>query len=237
MKTNPVADKIAALLAKTVENGASESEAMAALETANKLMSKHGITLDEIKADRVDYDFTAKPASDRKKAHPVDFYLAGEIAQFTDTQSLIIQMGLHDNRYTFIGYSIDVDYAVFVRTMIFEAMESGWAAFKTTLKKGDHASKYRSSYMLGMATRVRAKMRELKQAAAVETGTELVVCKQQLVRSKMEKMFPGTKTMEVSTAAKVNNGAYATGYKDGDKVGLRRQFDTDDDGPLMIASA
>ena len=51
--------KVRALLAKTVENGCTEAEAMAALELARRLMAEHEIT--EKHTHRLEQDINALP--------------------------------------------------------------------------------------------------------------------------------------------------------------------------------
>jgi hypothetical protein len=76
--------KIAALLNKKVDNGATEAEAMAALRIAQKLMDEHGVTEKDI-LENTDAakDFLREVVKDgRKNLHEADLYCIATVAEF-----------------------------------------------------------------------------------------------------------------------------------------------------------
>jgi hypothetical protein len=86
-KRSALLDKISALLAKTEENGCTESEAVAAAGLAQKLMAKYGLSLSEIQAIESPSDACGVEATPigNQRCHEVSG-LMGSIAFFTDTR-------------------------------------------------------------------------------------------------------------------------------------------------------
>ena len=83
MTNEKTLNKIRALLAKTIENGCTEAEAMAAIEIAQKLMTEHEISLEDLKLE----DEKAIVArSDMRDPQNVRWQIAYWIAQFTETR-------------------------------------------------------------------------------------------------------------------------------------------------------
>ena len=136
-------DKISALLEKTVTNGCTEAEALAAAEHAQSLMAKYGLSLSELETissplDAVEIDGT--PIGD-KRCHEV-ILCAPAIEFYTDTKSWhnfhgIINMSrdrirIHEQRgaiLCYFGFPADVQVAIYLTQTLRRALDSEWYTF------------------------------------------------------------------------------------------------------------
>jgi hypothetical protein len=192
-------DKISALLAKTLVNGCTEAEALAAAELAQRLMAKYGLSLAELE--------TVKPVEacsadgtpiGNQRCHEV-VHCANAIAYYTDTKSWyqrrgIIHMGqgrcrMHEHRgiiAVFFGLPADVEVAIYLTNTLQVAMDSEWSAFWKTHGKTSETSARtaRANFMRGMAWRLSARLHEMKQAqGAANTNNcrAIVLAKERIV--------------------------------------------------------
>jgi Protein of unknown function (DUF2786). len=191
-KRSALLDKISALLAKTQINGCTEKEALAAVELAQKLMAKHGLSLSELETisspiDACEVDRT--PAGD-KRCHEV-VHLAPAIAFYTDTKAWyngggIIHAGQdeyrqHEHRgmiLCFFGLPADVQVAIYLTETLRRALDSEWRTFWRDIKEANQwdafwgdaeepkvsARTVRWSFMEAITMRLSDRLREMKEA-------------------------------------------------------------------------
>lgn len=191
-KLDKIRAKITALLKKNSENGATESEANAAMMIAARLMDEHGITMNDIKNNtEAARDFVKTAAGEKSGTlHPIDQFVVTSIAAYTDTKvwnakswGKVGPTGRQNTEsiVTFYGYSVDVELALYIREICKTAMETEWWKFAEKLPQGSRRSQ-RKSFMIGMALRLRDRLQELKEENTVKgNSTDLVVLKNQLV--------------------------------------------------------
>lgn len=221
--------KIAALLAKNADNGASENEAMAAMRIAQKLMEEHGVTMEDIlQNNSAANDFIREVMrTGRKNLHEVDLYCVVTIAEFCDVkvwQNKVYELGEKVGvNVQFFGYTADVELAKYLREMIFRAMEWEWAKYSNSVSNVGHKRSVRKSFLVGMAGRLCERLRELKNQSR-GTGTELIVLKNQMVtQAWAEQVNIHLKKNYAPKTVTVSNGAaYAAGQGAGDRVSLNR---------------
>ena len=230
-----IREKIKALMSKTADNGASEAEAMQALEMASRLMAKHGVTMDDLRATKEE-DFVTRGGNTAGQLHAVDKLLQTTIAKVTGTKTWISNSsGLHRGRTPmFFGYAADVDYALYMREVIKTAMEAEWAKSKSKFVGEVHGRAARSSFMAGMAKRIRERLNEMFADRVKETpkGNELVVLKGQMVESAYANL--GMKLKKTYTKSTVGYSGYAEGYAAGNKVQFNKSLKV---GALAIGKA
>lgn len=82
MTSQRIIDKIRAMLAKTVDNGCTEAEAMAALEMAQTMMDQYEVTEDDLKLED---EKAIIRFSDMRDPQNIRWKLAYFIGKFTDT--------------------------------------------------------------------------------------------------------------------------------------------------------
>ena len=237
-------ETIASLLGKTTQSGASESEAMAAISMAHKLMSKYGITAEELNRAKTTYnkaDFTDKSPSNSSKLSIIDNYLATTIANFTGTKIFLrsCQTGWKysprafegaakkvEQRIVYFGYRVDVELANLIYNVVINAVENEWKRFSVRLKVGERRAA-RNSFQLAMVCRIRERL-ESMMTDSDATGTDLIILKHQIV----EQAFHVEYTMKqersstyVSKVKVTDTGAAVAGYIAGDRVELNRKVD------------
>lgn len=176
--------KIASLLEKTAQNGATEDEATAAMKVATKLMEEYGITLEEIKKSKKEDFAFAVFNEGRRNLHEVDLYgVSKEIANFTDTE-VYSAKNCGKVEVVFFGYEKDTILGEYLRDVCRMAMEAEWKKYsKNNVLKG-HKRSHRKNFLIGMSDRITERLREIKNQHVQETtGTELVVAKSQAVNN------------------------------------------------------
>src|ERR1700730_8571996 len=75
-------EKIRALMAKTVDRGCTEPEALAALDKARAYMDAYEVTEDELRLSKEETAILRSEPAGSRDAHNVKFYLATAIADF-----------------------------------------------------------------------------------------------------------------------------------------------------------
>lgn len=241
-----VRTKIAALLKKTEANGASESEASAAMAIASKLMAEHGVTLEDIKSNsKAAHDFIKRRFNDGKKLSTLDTIVSTAIARYTDTKVWNSKefagfkqgrtsKGNHrtktESNLMFYGYAVDVELAEYIYKVCDIAMESEWNRFAIRVPQGSR-KQVRSSFMIGMAVRLRDRLKEMKNETTIHTNsTDLVILKGQLVEAAAkEELKLNLKSGYASSNPKnFSMNAFDAGKKAGDLVRFNREVE---DGP------
>ena len=243
-----IRSKIAALLKKNSENGATESEANAAMVIAARLMDEHGITMDDIKnKTEAARDFIKATAGDKSGTlHPIDQFVVTSIAAYTDTKvwndKSWSKTGPSGRRNTesvisFYGYSVDVELAVYIREVCKAAMETEWWKYAEKLPQGSRRAQ-RKSFMIGMALRLRDRLKELKTENTVKAkSTDLVVLKNQLVEVafKEDLKLNFSKASSKSVTYHAGN-AFDAGKQAAEKVRFNRSvYDGPQGGMKLIA--
>lgn len=241
-----VRTKIAALMKKTQENGASESEAMAAMAIAEKLMSEYGVTLDDIKNNAQNTrDFTKRRFGVGKKLSVLDKIVAPAIARYTDTKvwNNLVFAGFKQGRTStgkarmktesnlmFYGYSVDVELAEYIYNVCDIAIDTEWNRFMVTVPRGMR-KQIRSSFILGMTVRIRDRLDEMKKDNVVRSGSkDLMVLKSQLVETAFKEGLGITlgKPSGGVSAKNFTSSVYDAGKQAGDRVRFNREVH---DGP------
>lgn len=215
----PIVSKIKALLAKTVENGATEAEALMAAQKAGELMDKYELTMSEIEVREESCEEDTVNVGN-KKAHPVQ-YVAMTIGAFTDTR---VWMGGPGKTIHFFGLKKDVQIATYLTQMLRRAIDSEWETYKNSAlyqMDPNHGRSQRASFMNGMAGRLSKRLREMKQQReqAKPTGTSLVPVKNQIVEQEFKKL--GMKLTSTTNRTSIrSSGAYHAGVAAGNRVNI-----------------
>lgn len=240
-----VRTKIEALLKKTEANGASESEAQVAMMKAEQLMEEHGITLQDLGNGVKQSDFIRRKFSDGKKLSVLDRYVATSIARYTDTKVWNdlsfdgYKQGrtVNGNRrmktssnLTFYGFGVDVELAAYIYKVCDIAMETEWKMFSVKLPTGERKAA-RSSFMIGMAVRLRTRLSELKdQNMQKSVGrNQLVVLKRELVeRAADDELKLNMKKSYSAAPTKLDGNAFMAGQEAANRVRFNHEVQ---DGP------
>lgn len=174
-----IAARIRALLAKTVANGCTEEEAIAAAAKAAELLQRYNLTLDEVQ-------LRATPFKRHREQHgdAVGAQLwkpAGAIADLVGATFWISGPGVYPVQVSFFGFAHEVEIATYLLEICARAMRSELRRLErdvALLRPAVRNMRIRA-FLDGMADRLAQRIRALKPPAPAGTG--LVVLRGQLV--------------------------------------------------------
>lgn len=210
-----IAARIRALRAKTVENGCTEAEAMAAAEKLAQLLDDYNMTLDEA-------DLRASPFGDHvhDAAGTVGLKLwkpADAIAKLTNTRYWTGGRAA-PTRITFVGLTHEVEIAAYLLAICERAMRTESSAIMRAVRNLPHIKQAARvmPFLDGMADRLAARI--LAMIPPQPPGKGLVVLRNALISEELAR-----RGVEIETGAArrpMNWGAYNDGVRAGDGVAL-----------------
>lgn len=209
---NAIANKIQHLLNKTVENGATEAEAQAALLLAQKLMAKYNIELEQQTGSK---DFKCSLEETKVKPNPRNNSLGNIIAN-----SFAVKGIIYGGKWAFFGREANAKAAAEALKFIHKTLEAGIrrVCAEHGLKSSERgAAFYYNAYALGF-------INGLKEAMAAQTKALCVVVPED-VNNKFNEKFPKLnqyrgKGMQYHH----DQDAYAQGQRDGRSAMDRRSL-------------
>ena len=209
---NAIANKIQHLLNKTVENGATEAEAQAALLMAQKLMAKYNIELEQQTGSK---DFKCSLEETKVKPNPRNNSLGNIIAN-----SFAVKGIIYNGKWAFFGREANAKAAAEALKFIHKTLEAGIrrVCAEHGLKSSERgAAFYYNAYALGF-------INGLKEAMAAQTKALCVVVPED-VNNKFNEKFPKLnqyrgKGMQYHH----DQDAYAQGQRDGRSAMDRRSL-------------
>lgn len=212
-----LAGRIRALRAKTVENGCTEGEALAAAEKLAQLLADHNMTLDEA-------DLRASPFErhDHVGVGVVGLKLwkvAAAIADLTNTRTWTGGEGAPTGN-TFLGLSHEVEVAAYMLAICDRAMRTeaqGLMRAVRHLPQIKQAAKV-VPFVDGMADRLARRIRDM--IPPIPTGTGLIVLRNALIDQEMARH--GIELESGRARRPVDNALYHAGQTAGDRVALNR---------------
>ena len=218
--------RIKALADKTVSNGCTEAEAMAAAEMVGRLLERYALSMEEIDVREQRCAQVEVPLGGKQR-RPIDGCVTA-IARFCDCKVWVSRDTMMPS-YVFFGFDADTVLAVYLFNVIDRAMATALTAFRATQPRlrGVGLRGASRSFQQGMAVRVADRLdamhrqRDANVATRRSTGTALIQVKQQVV----EDAFRGTEIRLVAAAGLNSarlNGAFRHGLAAGDRVNLNR---------------
>lgn len=226
-------EQIRALMSKTIENGATEAEAMQAIALAKKLMAKHGLTMDDIKNKTVnieDYVWGSNAKTYSKRISSFEKMIAIVIGKYTNTKPLLYSKEVSNDKHArdekiilFFGHKIDVELAVYMMNMCSSALKTEWAKYVASSKDKIHGNRLRS-FSIGMCESISKKIEELMVEEETTTSNELIVVKNAIIVSLFEEATKGLKDKKNGLVVYEKDDSYSKGVKAGEKVNLHREF-------------
>ena len=214
--------RIQGLRAKTVAQGCTEQEAMAAAEKVAELLDRYGLSLSEL-------EFQAQPCegigiqTDRRRLAPIDDCMPA-IAAFFDCRVWVERPEHAGYRYVFFGLRADVAAAQYLYELVERAFETETALFRRGDLYREMAGERRSatnSFQIGLARGIVAKLRTLRQTrdefARSASGRDLVPIKAAMVEDELAKLGLNLKARSGKRNRTVISDAYAVGVEAGEK--------------------
>lgn len=227
-----IKEKIEALLSKTVDNGCTEDEALAAAEKAAQLMLQYEIEVGEIGLRR-------DAATCKAIWVPYAFYgrrpIGGGVAVGA-AELFGCRVWATGKQVCFFGLAQDAECAARTFQTITAAMLAEMARFKnsetyrtTQACHGTHGKSLMISFLAGMGRRLYARLVELKNAgdrarnaAAAGGGTSLVVVKEAIVSDELAKLGLRIGAARKSRTTLRSHSAFSAGAAAGDRVALNK---------------
>ncbi len=217
--------RIQGLRAKTIDNGCTEGEALAAAEKVAELLDRHDLSLTDIEireapCERREYE------THRKKRIPLDDCI-GAIAEFCDCRVWREKDQAGEGRYVFFGLRADVEVAHYLTEVIDTAVRSELGRYKTSpdYQRFRHQERHlaNASFALGMVASIADKLMAMKAGRDQvnnSTGRGLVVLKAAVVDTELEKLDLKLRTVH-RTSRTISPMAYDAGGEAGESFAIK----------------
>jgi Protein of unknown function (DUF2786) len=214
-------DKIRALLAKTVGNGCTEAEALAALAKARAIMDAYAVEDDELTLTQEEKAILRREPADAKDPHKIKQYLATSVAEFCECTA----WRDCEKRLVFCGLRPDAQLATWLLDTLAAFVQAEIANhLMGSVAEGRHRRQVIASFALGCTSRISQRLDELckRSSAAASSNTKaLVVAKGAAVRAKLDELGIKLRSSR-SSCGIVDDSSYAAGKAAGDRAAFGR---------------
>ncbi len=227
--------RIKALTDKTVANGCTEAEAMAAAEMVGRLLERYALSMDEIEV-RAARCVQAEIPIGGIRRRPIDGCVPA-IARLCDCKVWLARGAKPGDpphlptpaRYVFFGFETDAALACYLFTVIDRAMATELSTFRLARPelRAVRLRRASDSFQHGVAARVAARLeamhaaREASVSAQRATGNALILVKHRVV----DEAFAEANVRLVASGAIGRRriaGAFREGWAAGARVNLNR---------------
>jgi hypothetical protein len=219
--------RIQGLRAKTVDQGCTEQEALAAADKVAELLDRYGLSLGEIDFENQVCNGIGVQTARRRFA-PVDNCIPG-IAEFFDCHVWLEQAAGETLRYVFFGLRSDVTAAEYLYALVERAFETETNAFRAG-ELYNHMEGARrtatNSFQIGLSDSICAKLNTMRQARETRhgatAGRDLVPLKAAIVDREVAKLGLNLSKRGVGGSKNVLSDAYAAGEEAGNRFEVTR---------------
>ena len=213
--------RIQALRAKTVEQGCTEQEALAAATKVAELLDRYGLSMSELDLRRQACEGEAVETA-RKRAGPIDDCVP-PIAAFFDCRVWGEKAADGTLRYVFFGLAADVVAARYLYDLVEQAFETETALFRAGPTYAGTPTGLRrtatNSFAIGLGRGIVAKLATLREAREVAlrgaSGRDLVVAKQTVVDADLAALGLHLRARTRSGPRRVLRDVYEQGHEAG----------------------
>jgi hypothetical protein len=244
-----IAKKIKALLAKTVQSGCTESEAMAATELAQRLITEYQIDLTEAELIEEGFAFFEIDWVSEKQQF-IEDRLAVAIGRFTDCKAFR-HLGVKSQgrgkkdkkgsyKLIFHGFKSDIAFANWLVNSLIAFTTQSAEAHALYECPGYSAQQRREAwkaYAEGVCDRLRARLKALKTPAQVKSsdGRALtIINKTALIEQYLSERGLRTEKGKKSVSSALNNQeSFYAGYARGADAGLNRPINDNNKTALI----
>jgi hypothetical protein len=217
-------DKIKGLLSKTVENGATQEEAMAAMAVAQRMMDKYNIALAEVFATDGVVDFETQVVHESKSADGHWRCAIGivENAFAVKTFYRRDKCGRCTTKVAFVVYGdrANVENAEWATKFLARLVKRLWVEFRTANPANDSWAQMNAFFAgirRGFKDRLEAERRQTERENP--SARNAIV----LVNTKVEEAFRAANPDIVTSKRRIAGGqAYNAGIREGGLINLRR---------------
>lgn len=228
-KQNMIA-RINALLSKTVENGATEAEAMLAVEKATQLMTKYQLSLSEL-------ELREKGAIIKKLnfKNPMQVFAAWNLMNSINLVCEVTSFRQGKEDYFIVGLEEDVKFAEWLFKNLVEfgynAVQTWWKSPEVFVESSMavNRQKLKLSYLVGFAVRISSRAMEISSARIMQkqqhSTSNALVPISSIKKEKINDLFKqnGINLRNIVDRQKsFDKEAKMAGYKKGDEASLAR---------------
>jgi hypothetical protein len=210
-------------MAKTVENGCTEAEAMNALSMAQAMMDAYDVSSDDIEEAKKE-SATRAEMKDMRDPHHIRNNLAVRVSKFTNTM-----VWTHNKKkFNFVGLPSDIDFAMWLleHLTLFVQKELKNYLWANGYQSLEASSKRRviNGFILGCCSRINARLKELTEQGEMkrnENANALIVVKNDLIDKKMQELNLNLR-MPRSRRSRIEPNGYAAGQAAGNNASFGR---------------
>ena len=227
-----VIERIRGLRAKTVDQGCTEEEALAAADKVAELLDRYGLSLGEIGLrQQACHGFGIDSA--RKRAGPLEEAVPA-ISHFCDCRSWNERTADGTIRSVFFGLPADVEAARFLHERVAAAIETETAAFQKgelyRNRAGGGRQKATTSFQYGLVRGIGAKLDARKAERDTKTfkatGRDLVPVKASIVEDELAKLGMAFTSIASTRGRMVLLDAYEAGHVASGRFEIQNELGT-----------
>lgn len=227
MKSERIKQKIKALLAKTEENGASEFEAIAAMQKAQQLMPEYYIDMKDIAELELTEQIIKETIPIIKTGYNDKLFLAA-LSDLFDVFHVYNKREIY-----FIGFENDAKLAAFFYLQIMKASKAEKAKFMNSekfkeLKRVYHGRTLTNSFMKGFYISIVNKMREMynnRNATMPEAMSLMVINKKEKAEEAGKAMFEQLRIVNTKVG-RAEASAFNNGVERGKEFDINQGIET-----------
>jgi hypothetical protein len=231
--------RIKALTEKTIANGCTEAEAMAAAEMVGRLLERYALSMDAIEIRTARCIQVTVPLGGCRR-RPIDGCVPA-IARFCDCKVWLARAAAPDplqqetaaaepgRHYVFFGFETDTALATYLFAVIERAVSTETATFRQLNPRlqGVRLRRASASFQHGLVARVSDRLdamhcaRDATVREQRSTGTDLIVAKNRVVEEAFGEIDIRLVRM-ATTGRRAITTAFRAGWAAGDRVNLNR---------------
>jgi hypothetical protein len=203
------------LRAKTVANGCTEGEALAAAAKVAELLDRYDLSLSDVEIRAAACERRVYETRNRKRI-PIDGWI-GAIADICDCRVWREKDAAGEVRYVFFGLPADIEAAHYLTELVDTAVRTELGRYKTSAdyRQFRHQERHlaNASFALGMVGSIADKLEAMKaerDEVKNSTGRSVVVLKTAAVDTELEKLDLKLRTVE-RPSRMIAPGAYDAG--------------------------
>jgi len=186
-----VLNKIRALLAKTMENGCSEAEALAALGKAQAMRDAYAVTEAELNLTKEEKAILRREPPGTKDPHRIKWFLVGAVSKFCNCEGWRRRRD-DGGGIVFCGLPSDAQFASWLLDTLANFVQAEIVNF---LMEAEPSNEDRSAairgFVLGITERISERLRELCEQSvtlATSNAKALVVVKDAAIKAKLDEL-------------------------------------------------
>jgi hypothetical protein len=213
--------RLQALRAKTITNGCTEEEALAAAAKVAELLDQHDLSISDLEI-REEQCERSVIETRRKQRQPISACVPA-IAEYCDCK-VWLEKDESGIRYIFFGLRPSIEMAHYVYDVVTSAMQGGWELYVKSQRVIRHRRDEKGSFQFGMAVSIAEKLMAMKadrdEANRRSSGRDLVVVRHAIVDAEYEKLNLNLRRGRAS-GKKVEASAFQAGQAAGESLALR----------------